>query len=176
MFLATEEIGEVDHIAIIKGKEIICSKCKTCNIYRPPRSFHCSDCQACIEVHDHHCPWVGTCVAKRNHRFFLCFGFFTLTHALFTFGIDITYFIKFTNFQSATTDPFKVACIVLTIFSSIIICCLGGLTCYHTRLACIGATTNEEIRGKYGPEGNLYDDGVSRNCRSFCYGGTSRVF
>lgn len=95
---------------------------------------------------------------------------------MFTLGIDLAYLFLFIDFNSNTTDPIKIACIVLTIFSSIIICCLGGLSCYHTRLACIGATTNEEIRGKYGPEGNLYDEGVSRNCRSFCYGGTSRVF
>lgn len=44
MFIATSEDLEVDHVAVVKGKEILCMKCRTCNIYRPPRSFHCSEC------------------------------------------------------------------------------------------------------------------------------------
>ena len=151
MFEATDENVEVDHIAIVKNEEIVCMKCRTCNIYKPPRSFHCSDCQACIEVHDHHCPWVGTCVGKRNHRWFLCFGIFTMIHALFTFIVDILYLVKFVDFSDkADNDPLKVVCMVLLVFTSTIVCCVGGLSCYHSRLACLGATTNEELRGKYG--------------------------
>ena len=56
--------------------------CKTCNILRPPRSFHCRDCNVCVEVHDHHCPWMGTCVGKRNIRYFVLFLNFTGIHAL----------------------------------------------------------------------------------------------
>jgi len=53
------------------------SYCKTCNILRPPRSFHCSRCEVCVEVHDHHCPWVGTCVGYRNVKYFIGFLFWT---------------------------------------------------------------------------------------------------
>lgn len=58
-----------------------------------------------------------------------------------------------------------------------ILCCVGGLSCYHSQLACKGTTTNEELRGKFDKEanGNPYNEGLSRNCRAFCYGGTSRV-
>lgn len=44
MFVATDENLEIDHVAIVKNEEVICLKCRTCNIYRPPRSFHCSEC------------------------------------------------------------------------------------------------------------------------------------
>jgi hypothetical protein len=63
------------------------SYCGSCDILRPPRSFHCSSCGCCVEVHDHHCPWVGTCVGHRNIRFFIGFIFWTSIHAFIVFSI-----------------------------------------------------------------------------------------
>ena len=67
--------------------------------------------------------------------------------------------------------------IAMLFYTALITCCVGGLTGYHGKLACEGITTNEEIRGKFrnGHE-NPYDEGCTQNCKSFFYGGTSRVY
>jgi len=92
--LVKRRLSEYEHYAIVKGAEVNVFVCRTCGIVKPPRSFHCSICKTCIEVHDHHCPWVGTCVGKRNHKYFLMFAFFTTLHALLTILLDILFLSK----------------------------------------------------------------------------------
>ena len=46
--------------------------CTFCKCYFNPynRVEHCEDCGVCVEGMDHHCIWVGKCVAKNNTRSF----------------------------------------------------------------------------------------------------------
>jgi len=47
--------------------------CRTCELWRPPKSHHCTDCGQCVLGFDHHCPFVNNCVGVRNHVYFLTF-------------------------------------------------------------------------------------------------------
>lgn len=47
-------------------------RCHLCNIKTSgPRTKHCSVCNKCVEVFDHHCRWFNHCIGKRNYNAFL---------------------------------------------------------------------------------------------------------
>ena len=61
--------------------------CKICQVYYNPNNNveHCSMCGVCVENIDHHCVWVGKCVAKNNK-----FSFYAM---LLTIGFIYAYII-----------------------------------------------------------------------------------
>lgn len=79
------------YLVLNKGFPLWLKTCETCKIIRPPRSTHCDDCDNCVERFDHHCPWLGSCVGKRNYKYF--YSFVVLLNIL-TF-----YIIAFSAFQ-----------------------------------------------------------------------------
>lgn len=70
------------------------SMCRSCLTIRTPRSFHCSTCNFCVEIHDHHCPWMGTCIGLRNLKAFICFLGFTSLHGIFTSILALAFFFE----------------------------------------------------------------------------------
>jgi len=50
--------------------------CEVCRIYQPDHMnvYHCTDCDYCIEDCDHHCPWMGQCIGRKNMRYFMYFN------------------------------------------------------------------------------------------------------
>lgn len=54
----------------VNGHTVKVKFCETCLLYRPPRASHCSVCNNCVQKFDHHCPWVGQCIALVSNKFF----------------------------------------------------------------------------------------------------------
>lgn len=125
--------------------------CETCEMLRPPRSFHCSTCNVCIEVHDHHCPWVGTCVAYRNHRYFTMFLFGTSLHGLHTCLLALTSMIKIGVFFSDPKglDQYHSLRLFLVCFSGMFSLTLGAFFTHQNYYIINNITSNELLRRRW---------------------------
>ncbi|KAL4648996.1 putative palmitoyltransferase ZDHHC14 [Arapaima gigas] len=171
---------------VINGQTVKLKYCFTCKIFRPPRASHCSLCDNCVERFDHHCPWVGNCVGRRNYRFFYLFILLLSFLTIFIFAFVVTHVIlrsNQTSFLSALKDSparylFRASecicgCGVVVCFFSM--WSIVGLSGFHTYLISSNQTTNEDIKGswssKRGKENyNPYSYGniITNCCAALC--------
>ncbi|XP_048008692.1 palmitoyltransferase ZDHHC18-A isoform X3 [Megalobrama amblycephala] len=157
---------------LINDQVVKLKYCFTCKMFRPPRTSHCGLCDNCVERFDHHCPWVGNCVGKRNYRFFYAFIVSLSFLTSFIFGCVITHLTLRSQgdkgiIQAIQDSPASVVELVICFFS---IWSILGLSGFHTYLVASNLTTNEDIKGswssKRGEEsGNPYTyNNIFTNC------------
>jgi hypothetical protein len=70
-----------EHISVKYQK---CSFCHSLiNLENYNITYHCSDCQMCIENFDHHCPWTSKCIGNGNLKVFYMFVGSTLAYIIY---------------------------------------------------------------------------------------------
>jgi palmitoyltransferase ZDHHC4 len=149
-------------------------KCSTCDIYKPPRSKHCSICKRCIGRLDHHCIFINNCVGIGNHHWFLLLLFSTGVLTLYggLLGLSLTS-AKIRSIQPhwtlwqpharmadgttpMTLDKWLIMITYalqssigmgsVTLLSILTSPLVWGLLCYHVYLVYSGTTTNESMK------------------------------
>jgi palmitoyltransferase ZDHHC9/14/18 len=150
--------------------------CDTCHIYRPPRTVHCGICNNCVDRFDHHCPWIGNCVGKRNYRYFLWFVTMALVNILWVMALAATDLgLRLIASGLSGLDAFVTVVLsnpadILVILYTLV---AGGFVAvlffFHLHLVTNGITTNEQIKKMYKGKKNPHTHGCCRNwAQLFC--------
>ena len=161
---------KIVHKGVYKSTKI----CLTCNIARPFRSNHCSDCDNCTLRFDHHCPWIGGCVGKRNYIYFFVFLILLNIKNFYLLIFSIIHIFKevILNESKEKKVAQKLITVIPSLFTIILIAATmtftTGLIIYHIKLILYNVTTKEEIKKLIPIKiGNSYDRGMAKNCNEF---------
>jgi len=130
----------------------------TCFIFRPPRTSHCHTCNNWVMRWDHHCPWMGTWIGRRNFKLFYWFlvhlflitlyGFImTLIH-LFMVASDESQENTYKDAWRNALKKYPISLVLWIWITPALIFSIVLLT-YHTYLSMIDETTNENVKHYY---------------------------
>lgn len=148
--------------------------CLDCNIYRPFRCSHCYICDHCVEKFDHHCPWIGVCVGRKNYFWFVIYISIKSVFLLMIAAFSLYGLVKASKFEiSSGNNGFRIFLIVF--FSIIFLTALGFgiftliLSGFHYFLIYCNLTTKEYLRKSNQEQpGNPFAVSITKTIKKFC--------
>lgn len=139
--------------------------CETCFIFRPPRASHCNICNNCTLKFDHHCVWLGTCVASRNYNLFYWFiAHLTLLIIVATVICIANLVIHFHEIEAQLLLAGEEVAIspilnqvlkhfpmslIIALFTIVFSLFVLALFVFHSYLLCVNLTTQEKLKKTY---------------------------
>ncbi|XP_065348948.1 palmitoyltransferase ZDHHC1 [Cloeon dipterum] len=143
--------GEFDrrrHLHVIEE-----GRCHLCSItVSSVRSKHCSACNKCVSVFDHHCKWLNHCVGGRNYTPFLvcvlCSGLASLLIGLLALWqlVSLFHFPHLVASPTAERLAFSLLLVLVSLLSLTVSLLLLHLFAFHVYIAYQGISTYEFIR------------------------------
>ncbi|KAK3711871.1 Eukaryotic peptide chain release factor GTP-binding subunit [Vermiconidia calcicola] len=150
-FPSRDVVSASENGAPATAMEVPTKYCKSCSIWRPPRTHHCRICDACIETQDHHCVWLNNCVGRRNYRFFFSYVAFGSLLALLLLAFSLVHvglYARQHNLSFSSSLSGRVQermAFAMFIYSVLALPYPGSLFAYHLFLIARGETTREYL-------------------------------
>jgi palmitoyltransferase len=122
--------------------------CNICECHVLENTKHCSSCNRCVQLFDHHCVWLNNCIGKKNYK-----TFFIMLVILFLYVLFHQSFCIYTMFllvqrkneigEKAIESllKFKIVCIINLVLNSCAIILVTKLLTFHVYISLRGLTT-----------------------------------
>ncbi|CCD62806.1 Palmitoyltransferase [Caenorhabditis elegans] len=123
--------------------------CFTCFIRKMDHTKHCAVCGFCVNNFDHHCPWLNSCVTRRNMREFIMFVIsVSVSSAIYCMATSHYALLQIEDHgleEFLETDAFLMITIILSAMHALM---LAVLFCVQMNQISQGVTTNDRIKAR----------------------------